>query len=68
MTYQAACVYSLTSVLKPEDRRTAIGLLRQAFKDGYREVRVFEKDPDLDPLRHLPEFAAFLQAAREVMK
>jgi serine/threonine protein kinase/Flp pilus assembly protein TadD len=68
VTYQVACVYARTSVLKPEDRSTALGLLRQAFRDGYQELRVFETDPDLDPLRKLPEFAAFLRATRELMK
>jgi tetratricopeptide (TPR) repeat protein len=56
VTYQAACVYALTSATHPEDQKKALALLGQAFREGFRAVYKLDRDPDLAPIRGLPEF------------
>jgi serine/threonine protein kinase/tetratricopeptide (TPR) repeat protein len=68
ITYQAACVYSLTSVNTPDDRDKALALLRQALRDGFCNVSSLKTDPDLDPLRKHVEFQRLCQAAETVFK
>jgi tetratricopeptide (TPR) repeat protein len=53
--YQAACVYALTSKQQTTDRPEALRLLALALAAGYGHDFV-RTDPDLDPLRRLPEF------------
>ncbi|HUR55002.1 MAG TPA: serine/threonine-protein kinase [Gemmataceae bacterium] len=68
ITYRLACVYALTGKANAADLTEAMAFLRKAFRDGYRNLGEFEKDPDLDALRKLPAFADFLKAAREVAR
>jgi serine/threonine protein kinase/Flp pilus assembly protein TadD len=56
VTYQAACVYALTSRTYPDDQKKALDLLARAFADGFRTVYKLDRDPDLAPIRSLPEF------------
>ena len=73
--YNAACVYSLTAAaIKPDpDPLTAeqsaarqqhiadaLATLREAIAAGYKDFAHLQKDPDLVPLRDLPEFKALL--------
>ena len=73
--YNAACVYSLcAAAIKPEpDPLTAeqsaarqqhiadaLATLREAIAAGYKDFAHMQKDPDLIPLRELPEFKALL--------
>lgn len=68
LTYQLACVYAQTSRTVPADQAKAFALLRQAFRDGFRDVAMFDKDRDLAPVRKVAEFAAITRAARELSK
>ena len=71
----AACVYSLcAAAIKPElDELTAeqsaarqqhvadaLATLREAIAAGWKDFAHMQKDPDLTPLRDLPEFRALL--------
>src|SRR5262249_34501880 len=68
VTYQLACVYALTSTTSPADREKAFALLRQAFRDGFRDLAMFEADPDLTPVRGSAEFADIVRAVKELSK
>ena len=74
--YNAACVYSLcAAAIKPEpDALTAeqsaarqqhiaeaLATLREAIAAGFKDFAHMQKDPDLTPLRYLPEFKALLK-------
>ncbi|HEY2910069.1 MAG TPA: protein kinase, partial [Gemmataceae bacterium] len=60
VTYRRACVYAMTSQKNEADRKTALDLLKKAFRAGFQDARKFETDRDLDSLRDLPEFQALL--------
>jgi hypothetical protein len=66
VAYQVAGAFARTSPTHPADADRALTLLRQAVRDGYRDVRTFDTDPDLDPVRPRPEFAAIQQALRNL--
>ncbi|MCI0705049.1 MAG: protein kinase [Planctomycetia bacterium] len=68
ITYQAACVYSLTSANTPEDREIALNLLRQALRDGYSDTKCLATDPDLGPLRGQYEFREIQRAATALFR
>jgi serine/threonine protein kinase/Tfp pilus assembly protein PilF len=70
--YQAACVYALTAD-RPGHAKEALRLLALSLSRGLvlqaadpdprlNPVRVFETDPDLNPLRDRPEFRRLLEA------
>jgi tetratricopeptide (TPR) repeat protein len=63
VVYQLAGVYALTSKAHPEDARTAFRLLADALRLGVGFEYV-ETDPDLAPLRSLPEFKLIVETAR----
>jgi serine/threonine protein kinase/Tfp pilus assembly protein PilF len=67
ITYKAACVYALTSKTHLDDQTKSLKLLREAYHDGYHDLKMLAKDPDLDPVRRLQEFGA-IAAAAEVFK
>ncbi|QEG30933.1 Serine/threonine-protein kinase PrkC [Gemmata obscuriglobus] len=66
--YQAACVYSLTSVEEPADRLEALKLLRRAIREGFTGLNQLAADPDLIPLRTQPEFQAVYSAAENLFR
>jgi serine/threonine protein kinase/tetratricopeptide (TPR) repeat protein len=70
LLYQLACLYAQTSVREPADRRTALDLLRQAFRDGFDRTdlldHLLDRDDDLKPLFNEPEFQRLVRAAREL--
>jgi serine/threonine protein kinase/tetratricopeptide (TPR) repeat protein len=68
MTYKLACVFALTSKDHPADANQAISLLKQASKEGFRDVRTIETDKDLNPVRRLPEFSEVLGAIRKLSR
>jgi tetratricopeptide (TPR) repeat protein len=68
VTYQAACVYSLTSKTHPADRGTALDLFRKSLREGFRKFRDIDADPDVNPIRQAPEFQATLKAAKELVR
>ncbi len=68
VTYQAACVYALTSTAHPTDKAIAIDLIRKALRDGYRRFDVVETDIDIDAIRNDPMFRSAFAAARELVK
>ncbi|MDB5308573.1 MAG: serine/threonine protein kinase, partial [Gemmataceae bacterium] len=68
VTYQLGCVYAVTAATHAEDREKAFALLRQAFRDGYRDVATVDTDPDLAPIRNLPEFAPLAAAVRNLTR
>jgi len=61
--YQVAGVYALTSKTHPEDQREAFRLLAMALKKDYGFEHL-DSDPELAPVRHLPEFKELVSAAR----
>ena len=63
ITYQAACVYALTSAKNAEDKPKAIALIRQAFREGYGDAKNLATDNDLDALRSSRDFLDVQQAA-----
>jgi tetratricopeptide (TPR) repeat protein len=66
VTYQAACVYALTSKTHPEDRKKALELLGRAYADGFRAVYKLDRDPDLAPIRGTPEFAKLASSMKNL--
>jgi tetratricopeptide (TPR) repeat protein len=65
--YQVACIFALTSKARGEDRLRALELLRPALRSGFG-LDLVDTDPDLDPLRPLPEFRRLVAAARDVQR
>jgi serine/threonine protein kinase/lipoprotein NlpI len=65
VAYQVAGIYALTSKQNPNDRREAFRLLSSALKNGYG-FDLLDIDPDLNPIRSLPEFARLVEAARAI--
>ena len=57
------CIYALTSKTHPEDKKEAFHLLWSALKGGFG-LDLIDTDPDLDPLRNDPQFAALVTSAR----
>jgi tetratricopeptide (TPR) repeat protein len=60
--FQAGCIYALTSRQAPGDRGPALKFLKEALNQGFG-AELLAKDPDLDPLRSLPEFKNLVAAA-----
>ena len=52
--YNAACVYSLCA--------SALATLREAIAVGWKDFAHMQKDPDLAPLRDLPEFKELIKS------
>jgi tetratricopeptide (TPR) repeat protein len=65
--YQVAGIYALTSKKHPDDRKEAFRLLDSAFRQGYG-FDLVDTDPELAPIRSLPEFTRLLKAARTAAK
>jgi serine/threonine protein kinase/tetratricopeptide (TPR) repeat protein len=61
--YQVAGVYALTSKAHPEDLAEAFRLLDAALRQGYG-FDLVATDPDLKPIRDLPEFRRLVEEAR----
>jgi eukaryotic-like serine/threonine-protein kinase len=61
--YQVGCIYALTSKEAPADRQQALPLLSAALRAGFG-LEFVDHDPDLDPLRKLPEFQRLVAAGR----
>jgi serine/threonine protein kinase/Flp pilus assembly protein TadD len=68
ITYQAGCVFALTSSAHPPDLAKALALLRQAYHDGYTAGCATAKDPDLDSIRDNEEFREIQRAAKTLAK
>ncbi|MFL5342885.1 MAG: TPR end-of-group domain-containing protein, partial [Gemmataceae bacterium] len=62
--YQVACIYALTSRQQSDDRLQVIRLLAPALRQGFG-VDIVDSDPDLEPVRQLPEFQRIVAAAKE---
>lgn len=54
--YNLACLY-----VKCGKHSDAIRMLRRALETGFSNRKLLHSDPDLDPLRDLPEFEAILK-------
>jgi eukaryotic-like serine/threonine-protein kinase len=63
VTYQVAGIYALTSRQVPADSAEALRLLELALEQGFG-TDLIERDPDLDPIRSLPEFRRLAEAAK----
>ncbi len=62
--YQLAGVYAHTARKHPDDLREATRLLGAAFTAGFRDFATVDRDPDLDPIRTQPAFAAVVREFR----
>ena len=60
-TYEYACVYSLMG--RTDD---ALQMLRRSLELGSRTFTHFDRDPDMDPLRNLPEYQALIKQYKEI--
>lgn len=54
--YDLACLY-----LQFGDRERGMQTLSRAIENGFRGLETIRRDPDLDPLRDLPEFAELMK-------
>ena len=61
--YQVACIYSLTSIEKKDDRLQAIRLLSAALRGGYG-LDIVDSDSDFDPIRKSTDFKDAVTAAK----
>jgi len=68
--YQVACIYSQTSKIKDADakqqeadRVKALNLLSGALRTGFA-LEWIDTDPDMEPLRKLPDYIRAVAAAR----
>ena len=59
LAYNAACMFA-----KAGDGPTAVSWLAVALANGYDNDELIATDPDLDPLRGLPEFGTLVRAGR----
>ena len=59
--YNLGCAYALK-----KDKGTALQFLREAVDDGFRGLKYFDTDTDLDYLRTEPEFRALHEEVRRV--
>ncbi len=70
ITYQVACVYSITASFSSEhaaaDSSQALKYLRRACRTGYRDLLRLERDPNLETVRKTPEFKTTLEALKEL--
>ncbi len=65
--FQAACGYAIAASCVPNDQAlakhytaAAIACLKKAKETGWTDVVTLEIDPDLEPIREVPEFRALL--------
>jgi len=58
--YNLACLY-----LRESDTVKAISLLRRSVGKGFMGIEAFRRDPDLAPLRGLPEFEELMKELEE---
>ncbi len=65
-TYQAACIYALTSQDHKTDARRAVKLLASALKQSPSLVGLVSDDPDLKPLAGDIEFQRLTAVARQL--
>jgi tetratricopeptide (TPR) repeat protein len=63
VTYQVGGIYALTSREHPADRAKAIRLVKTAFEQGFG-LELVDQDPELGPIRSLPEFREIVEEAR----
>ena len=68
VTYRVACVYALTSATHEGDRPLAVSLLRQAYRDGFRDDAMYTTDTDLAALRTSQEFIEFMTAYKQMSR
>ncbi|KKM69308.1 hypothetical protein LCGC14_1452120 [marine sediment metagenome] len=61
--YNMACVHSRMG--KPEK---ALAALDKALEHGYSDFRYMQRDPDFDPIRALPGYAAVLKRNEQVQR
>jgi tetratricopeptide (TPR) repeat protein len=61
--YQVAGIYALTSRQNGDDRQEAFRLLAAALRQGFG-FDLLASDPDLAPIRSLPEFRRLVEAAK----
>ena len=67
-TYQAACVYALTSQWHPEDAAPAVDYLRKSIRDGFRDPKHMADDHDLDPIRDRDDVVKLFDVVKEMVK
>jgi tetratricopeptide (TPR) repeat protein len=58
--YNLACQY-----LKVSETAKGLTMLRRSIDKGFQNIDGFRRDPDLDPLRSLPEFEALMKELEE---
>ncbi len=54
--YNLACLY-----LQASDSERGLSMLRRSVGKGYSDIEAFRRDPDLDPLRRIPEFEELMK-------
>src|SRR5262249_9360989 len=69
--FHCACGYALCSAAASNDpekagryAQAALGALDRAIARGWRDAVALERDPDLDPVRGRPGYAALLRKLR----
>lgn len=67
-TYQAACVFALTSKSHKDDAERAVVYLRQAVRDGYRNLNDLNGDADIDAIRKRDDVRKIIDAANAIGK
>ena len=63
--YQVACIYSILSKQDKTYQAKALSLLAGALRTGFA-LDWIDTDPDIEPLRKLPEYVRAVAAAREL--
>ena len=66
--YQAACIHALTSKGVKEDAREALRFLALSVRKEDRWLDVARTDPDVDPLRRIPEYAPLIRSLEMLIK
>jgi tetratricopeptide (TPR) repeat protein len=65
--YAVASAYAVLTRKNEDHRESALRYLRRAVREGFRDTKHIENDPDMSALRDTDDFHAIVKLARDIM-